>query len=179
MALSSHELTKARSMQLSKNFTLFELIKSASRPGMVYYPSEDIISLLKSHAENILQPIRDEFGRVNINSGYRNEFLNKAVGGVNNSIHKIYHQSKLLGVATDITTQDESDLVKVMYFIKKHVPAARRVIIYRDLKPLKINSAFLHVDSDIKVPEGHIILMEKKGPGRYILFNEKEFDKYE
>ena len=61
-------------MQLSKNFSLNELIKSqtAMRLGINNVPSSQEIFNLKNLCENILQRVRDRFIEpVIINSGYR------------------------------------------------------------------------------------------------------------
>jgi hypothetical protein len=175
--LTFEQKQTAQNLKLSENFSLYELI-SSSHENLVEYPSDDIISKLKMHAEDILQPIRDHFGRIRVSSGYRNPNLNKRVGGVSNSIHQIYHNGAYLGTATDIQPMDERDLVKVMRWIKENVPAVKRIIIYRDLDKLGINSPFLHIDRDVKVAAGDIILMEKTGPGKYEFFDESEFENY-
>ena len=53
-------------MNLSRNFTLQELIKSdtAIRKGIDNNPNADQVEKLKLLCENILQPVRDHFGRV-------------------------------------------------------------------------------------------------------------------
>ena len=60
-------------MQLSRNFSLQELTKSdtAIRKGIDNKPNADQIEKLKALCENILQPVRDQFGRVKVTSGYR------------------------------------------------------------------------------------------------------------
>ena len=85
-------------MKLSYNFTLEELIESAtaSRLGINNQPSEKIISNLKALCEKVLQPLRDSFRQpIRITSGYRCQALNKAVSGSNTSQH-------LKGEAADI-----------------------------------------------------------------------------
>ncbi len=76
-------------MQLSKNFTLKELTRSdyATRTGLDNTPSEAVIANLKNLASSILQPIRDRFGTVVVNSGYRSPQVNKAIGGSKTSDH--------------------------------------------------------------------------------------------
>ena len=57
-------------MQLSRNFSkLEEFTKSdtAIRKGIDNNPNADQIEKLKLLCENILQPVRDHFGRVNYN----------------------------------------------------------------------------------------------------------------
>ena len=76
-------------MNLSRNFTLQELIKSdtAIRKGINNNPNAEQIEKLKALCENILQPVRDHFGRVKITSGYRSPELCAAIGSSVNSQH--------------------------------------------------------------------------------------------
>ena len=76
-------------MQLSRNFSLQELTKSdtAIRRGIDNEPNADQIDKLKSLCENILQPVRDQFGRVKVTSGYRSPELCVAIGSSLNSQH--------------------------------------------------------------------------------------------
>ena len=76
-------------MNLSRNFTLSELIKSdtAIRKGINNNPNAEQIEKLKALCENILQPVRDHFGRVKITSGYRSPELCAAIGSSVNSQH--------------------------------------------------------------------------------------------
>lgn len=77
-------------MNLTTNFTLNELTQSetALRKGLDNAPTQDIISALQSLAVNVLQPIRDHYGRgVKVNSGYRSPEVNASVGGSKTSDH--------------------------------------------------------------------------------------------
>ena len=77
-------------MQLSKNFSLQELIKSqtAERKGIDNTPSTEHQENLKSLCEMILQPIRDHFGQVvSVSSGYRSPELCTAIGSSTKSQH--------------------------------------------------------------------------------------------
>jgi len=77
-------------MQLTNNFSLKELTVSetATRKGLDNTPNEQVIANLKTLAENILQPIRDHFGKsVKVNSGYRSPEVNASVGGSKTSDH--------------------------------------------------------------------------------------------
>ena len=76
-------------MNLSRNFTLSELIKSdtAIRRGINNNPNAEQIEKLKTLCEKILQPVRDHFGRVKITSGYRSPELCVAIGSSLNSQH--------------------------------------------------------------------------------------------
>ena len=68
-------------MNLSKNFTLYELYKSstADRNGFENLPTEDAVENLKTLAIKVLQPIRDEFGSTTVSSGYRSPTLEKVI----------------------------------------------------------------------------------------------------
>ena len=76
-------------MQLSRNFSLQELTKSdtAIRKGIDNNPNADQIEKLKALCENILQPVRDHFGRVKITSGFRSVELCLAINSSANSQH--------------------------------------------------------------------------------------------
>lgn len=86
-------------MNLSKNFTLSELTYSSTARAnkMDNNPGRLELENLKKLCNNILQPIRDKYGKsIFINSGYRNPFVNRVVGGSTSSQH-------LKGEAADIT----------------------------------------------------------------------------
>ena len=76
-------------MNLTRNFSLQELIKSdtAIRKGIDNNPNADQVEKLKRLCENILQPVRDHFGRVKITSGFRSPELCVAIGSSVNSQH--------------------------------------------------------------------------------------------
>ena len=77
-------------MNLTANFSLAEMIKSetALRHDMDNTPGEVEIANLKALAENVLQPVRDHFGKgVKVNSGFRHPEVNAKVGGSKTSDH--------------------------------------------------------------------------------------------
>ena len=76
-------------MKLSRNFSLAELIKSdtAIRLGIDNNPNADQIEKLKLLCENILQPVRDHFGRVTVTSCFRSPELCVKIGSSLNSQH--------------------------------------------------------------------------------------------
>lgn len=76
-------------MRLSKNFTLQEFTKSqtATRRGIDNTPEGEHLEAAQALFENVVQPVRDNFGVTTINSGYRGPELNEAVGGSSNSQH--------------------------------------------------------------------------------------------
>lgn len=76
-------------MQLSKNFTMAEFIKSdtADRLGIDNTPQGEHLEAAKALFENVVQKVRDHFGPTVINSGYRCPELNEAVRGSKTSQH--------------------------------------------------------------------------------------------
>ena len=85
---------------MGKYFTINELTKSstASRLHINNTPSQEVKDNLNKLIDNILDPLRELYGKpIIVNSGYRCPKLNKAVGGARNSQH-------LIGQASDIRT---------------------------------------------------------------------------
>ena len=77
-------------MKLSSNFSLKELTASqtAERKGISNNPSEDHMNSLKELCENVLQKVRDHYGKVvSVSSGYRSPELCVAIGSSVNSQH--------------------------------------------------------------------------------------------
>ena len=86
-------------MNLSKNFSLNELIYSNSADcyNIENKPGRLELENLKKLCNEILQPIRDKFGKsIFVNSGYRSPKVNRLVGGSSSSQH-------IKGEASDIT----------------------------------------------------------------------------
>lgn len=84
-------------LKKTKYFTLEEFLTSstARQKSIENLPSWVIISHLNELAI-FLDGLREDWGSgINVSSGYRNDKLNKLVGGVDNSIHRI-------GYAADI-----------------------------------------------------------------------------
>jgi len=108
---------KERKMNLTKNFSLIELTSSetAVRKGIDNTPSQEVVNNLKNLCENVMQPLRDWYGKpINITSGYRSPKLNKAIGGSTTSDH-------CLGCAIDFTLPKE-DYKEVFDFIRTKLP---------------------------------------------------------
>jgi zinc D-Ala-D-Ala carboxypeptidase len=77
-------------MQLSKNFSLQEMIKSetALRHDMDNTPGAAEIASLVVLCEKVLQPVRDHYQKgVKVNSGFRHPEVNAKVGGSKTSDH--------------------------------------------------------------------------------------------
>lgn len=79
-------------------FTLAEFLRSSKAKTLCIdnTPSFEVVDNLRQLRDNILNPLRQEFGEpILITSGYRSPRLNAAVGGSVNSQH-------MLGQAADI-----------------------------------------------------------------------------
>lgn len=76
-------------MRLSQNFWLNELVKSstADRLGISNEPGIEEIVNLTVLVNHVLQPVREHFGVITINSGYRSPELNSKIGGSKTSQH--------------------------------------------------------------------------------------------
>jgi len=76
-------------MQLSKNFSLRELTRSqtAIRKGIKNEPDQEQLMNLVALTVKILQPCREKFGSISINSGLRVLELNRAIGSGDKSQH--------------------------------------------------------------------------------------------
>lgn len=101
-----------------KYFTFKEMIQSntAKARGIENIPDWDDIYRLQKLIETILDPLREWYGSpIIVNSGYRCEALNKAVGGVSTSFHGC-------GSAADITAGSKTENEKLFNYIKNNLP---------------------------------------------------------
>ena len=101
-------------MQLSPHFKLVEFTRSATAQArhIDNTPNEEQIKNLKFLCDNVLEPLREQFGPIIIGSGFRCPALNTAVGGVKNSQHTT-------GEACDIHLPSIEVGKKYFEFLKK------------------------------------------------------------
>lgn len=81
-----------------KYFTVSEFVRSeaADKKGIDNRLPKDLLPNVQALVNNVLDPLREAYGKpIIITSGYRCDALNKAVGGVPTSEHR-------LGMAADI-----------------------------------------------------------------------------
>lgn len=100
-----------------KYFTIEEMTKSstATAKGIDNTPSEEGVLKLQKLIEAVLDPLREWYGKpIKINSGYRCEALNKAIGGAKSSQH-------MLGEAADITVGSKEENKKLFDYIKDNL----------------------------------------------------------
>ncbi len=100
-------------MKISEHFTLRELTHSdvANRHGIDNSPTPEVTTALTQVAENILEPVRVQFGiPFSPTSGYRSISLNRLIGSNDNSQH-------IKGEAVDfqIPGQDNFDIANWIY----------------------------------------------------------------
>lgn len=77
-------------MKLTANFSLAEMTKSetALRHDLDNETNDEQLANLVALCENVLQPVRDHFGKgVKVNSGFRHPDVNAKVGGSKTSDH--------------------------------------------------------------------------------------------
>ncbi len=102
-----------------KYFTIEEMIKSstATAKRIDNTPNQTVIDSLTKLIEAVLDPLREWYGKpIRVNSGYRCEALNKAVGS------KAKNSQHLYGEATDITAGSKAENEKLFNYIKDNLP---------------------------------------------------------
>jgi len=123
-------------MNLSRNFSLQELIKSdtAIRKGIDNNPNADQIEKLKRLCENVLQPVRDHFGRVKVTSGFRTPELCLAIGSSVNSQH-----AKAEAADFEVLGVDNAEVADWVY---KNIRTDQLILEY--YTPGEPNSGWIH-----------------------------------
>ena len=123
-------------MNLTRNFTLSELTKSdtAIRKGINNNPNAEQVEKLKALCENILQPIRDHFGRVKVTSGFRSPELCVAIGSSLTSQH-----SKAEAVDFEVLGVDNAEVAD---WVKMNCNTDQLILEY--YTPGEPNSGWIH-----------------------------------
>ena len=129
-------------MRLTDNFTLKELTKTnTGLPNLITDLEIDNLSRL---CQKVLQPLRDIYGKpIIVNSGYRSDRVNKAVGGVPTSQHR-------KGEAADITAGSREENKKLFDILK--TMEFDQLITY--------DYRFLHVSYTIRKPNRNQIILK-------------------
>jgi uncharacterized protein YcbK (DUF882 family) len=120
----------------AESFTYGEFVKSdtATRKGIKNEPNEQQWKNIEKLAVNILQPIRNKFGRIRITSGFRSVELCEAVGSSAASNHT-------KGEAADIEPLENGvTLFDVFEFIHNNLQFRTIISEYFD------NNGWVHVD---------------------------------
>lgn len=95
-------MEKRKNYQLTEHFSYNEMTRSAwaERNNVDNTPDALQLLALENLCRKLLEPLRQEFGPIRINSGFRCPLVNEGVHGVGNSKH-------LSGEAADIYLPDE------------------------------------------------------------------------
>ena len=147
-------------MNLSRNFTLSELIKSdtAIRKGINNNPNAEQIEKLKGLCENILQPVRDHFGRVKVTSGFRSVDLCIAIGSSANSQH-----ARAEAADFECVGVDNAELAD---WIKRELPYDQLILEY--YTPGEPNSGWIHCSYTEGMPRKQFLhAFRKDGKTQY------------
>ena len=96
-------------VRLSQHFKLTEFLNLGKYPQNI--PSLQVVVNLTYGCHLLLEPARLIVGPIIINSGFRNEAINRKVGGVKNSQH-------LIGQAADIRPKDPAQFQRLVSFLK-------------------------------------------------------------
>lgn len=97
--------------RLSHHFLLSEFLNLGKYPENI--PTLQVVVNLTYGCHLLLEPARLEVGPILINSGYRCETVNRRVGGVPNSQHR-------LGQAADIRPSAPQQFQHLVNFLKAH-----------------------------------------------------------
>jgi hypothetical protein len=110
-------------MKLSEDFKLWEFVTSttADQNNIKNIPNEREIAHLRILCQKILQPARKALGPLKISSGFRSAELNKFVGGVVNSDHR-------LGYAADVIPYNAGTR-KLAEWVVRNCPEFDQVIL--------------------------------------------------
>lgn len=101
--------TQINNVRISPHFRLSEFLNLGKYPQNI--PTmQDVVNLTYG-CLCLLEPARNEVGPIIINSGFRNEVVNRKVGGVKNSQH-------LIGQAADIRPKDPTQFYRLVEFLK-------------------------------------------------------------
>ena len=99
-------------VRLSRHFTLAEFCNWQKYSANVPTPQQ--IANMAYGCRQLLEPAREAIGcPIIVNSGFRNEAVNRRVGGVRNSQH-------LQGQAADIRPKDPAQFQRLVAFLKAH-----------------------------------------------------------
>ena len=124
--------------RLSPHFKLGEFLNLKKYPENV--PSMQVVVNLTYGCHLLLEPARQIVGPIIINSGFRNEAVNRRVGGVKNSQH-------LIGQAADIRPQDPAQFQRLVDFLKTNALTDQ----------LLTGSSWLHLSWNPFAPPRHYI----------------------
>ena len=144
-------------MKISQFVSLSEVTKSntATRKGIMNIPNEDQLNRIATLAVLIFDPLRDWVGgAVKINSGFRSEALNKAIGGSKTSQHMANN-----GAAFDIDdTFGHATNSQMFHYIKDNMSFDQMIWEFGDDE----NPEWVHVSYGTAATNRMEVLIAKK-----------------
>ncbi len=127
-----------KDIQLSPHFRLSEFLNLGKYPDNI--PSMQAMVNMTYGCLTLLEPARQHVGPIIINSGYRNEEVNRRVGGVKSSQH-------LTGQAADIRPRDTAQFQRLVEFLKAN----------QGTDQLLTGNGWLHISWTPFTPPRHLI----------------------
>jgi uncharacterized protein YcbK (DUF882 family) len=146
-------------VQLSPNFTLWEMVRSATATARKIYniPDEAGIERLRLVCRHILQPVRNHFNRpVRVNSGYRSPALNRVLSGASKSSQHM----KCEAVDFEIMGLDNFDLAQ---WIAKNLDYDQLILEFYGNNPSDPNDGWVHASFSAKRNRHKDLTINKNG----------------
>ncbi|MDD6516750.1 MAG: D-Ala-D-Ala carboxypeptidase family metallohydrolase [Prevotella sp.] len=133
-------------MQLSEHFKLFEFTRSgvALDRNLNNTPNDEQIEAMRALCQNILEPLRRQYGPIVISSGFRSKTINRLVGGSPTSQH-------LSGEAADIVVSSPERANAIYAFISRNLDFDQ--LIFEPIYSPK--PRWIHVSYTTKRPNRH------------------------
>ena len=125
-------------IRLSPHFKLGEFLNLDKYADNT--PTMQAVANMTYGCHMLLEPARQVVGPIIINSGFRNDDVNRKVGGVKNSQH-------LLGQAADIRPRDPAKFQQLIDFLQHHPQTDQ----------LLTGSGWLHISWSPLTPPRHFI----------------------
>lgn len=154
--------------KIGKYITYDDLVRSdmAKRLGIINAPDDAQLAALEALISTIYDKVVDYFNKkIGFNSAFRNEVLNKAIGGAKNS----QHQS---GEAIDIDADIYGHVTntQIFTFIKNNLEFDQLIAEGLDSRG---NVAWVHVSySKTKNRRQVLVMLKDKGKTKYLPFDE-------
>lgn len=153
-------------MNISKNVTLDEAIYSSTaiRLGLENKPTLTQIARMVNTSETIIEPLIKRFGsrNIHINSFFRNELVNKAVGGSPTSQHR-------LGEAVDLDALRDVDNMDIAKWAIKNINFDQIIF---EFKQDNGKWAWIHISTKLNQTKNRKMILEaKKVDGRTVYYN--------
>lgn len=153
---------------IGKYLTYTDLVKSdmAKRLGIINAPSDTQFANLKALISTIYDKVVDHYGKkIGFNSAFRNEVLNKAIGGAKNSQHTTGEAIDLdADIYGHVTNQE------IFSFIKNNLEFDQLIAEGLDSKG---NVGWVHVSySKTKNRKQVLVMIKVNGKSKYFPYSE-------